>query len=87
MLAVCQPSVPAYAAACVMSADEQSLPAKTLSLMGGPIDTREAPTAVNTLATQRPYAWFERNVIATVPYLYPGAGRSVYPASSSSRAS
>jgi poly(3-hydroxybutyrate) depolymerase len=79
MLAVCQPSVPAYAAACLMSADDNPCRPKTLSLMGGPIDTREAPTAVNTLATQRPYAWFERNVIATVPYLYPGAGRSVYP--------
>jgi poly(3-hydroxybutyrate) depolymerase len=79
MLAVCQPSVPAYAAACVMSADDNPCRPRTLSLMGGPIDTREAPTAVNTLATQRPYAWFERNVIATVPYLYPGAGRSVYP--------
>ena len=79
MLAVCQPSVPAYAAACLMSADSNPCRPKTLSLMGGPIDTREAPTAVNTLATQRPYAWFERNVIATVPYLYPGAGRSVYP--------
>ena len=79
MLAVCQPSVPAYAAACLMSADKNPCRPKTLSLMGGPIDTREAPTAVNTLATQRPYAWFERNVIATVPYLYPGAGRSVYP--------
>ena len=45
----------------------------------GPIDPREAPTAVNTVATQRPHAWFERNVIATVPYLYPGGGRSVYP--------
>jgi len=79
MLAVCQPSVPAYAAACLMSADDNPCRPRTLSLMGGPIDTREAPTAVNTLATQRPYAWFERNVIATVPYLYPGAGRSVYP--------
>ena len=48
-------------------------------MMGGPIDTREAPTAVNTLATQRPHSWFEHNVIATVPYLYPGAGRTVYP--------
>jgi poly(3-hydroxybutyrate) depolymerase len=48
-------------------------------MMGGPIDTRQAPTAVNTLATQRPYAWFQRNVIATVPYLYPGNGRQVYP--------
>jgi len=47
--------------------------------MGGPIDTREAPTAVNTLATERPHAWFAQNVIATVPGLYPGAGRKVYP--------
>jgi len=47
--------------------------------MGGPIDTRETPTAVNTLATQRPHAWFEQNVIATVPLYYPGAGRTVYP--------
>jgi poly(3-hydroxybutyrate) depolymerase len=79
MLAVCQPSVPAFAAACLMSADRNPCRPRTLTLMGGPIDTREAPTAVNTLATQRPYSWFERNVIATVPYLYPGAGRSVYP--------
>lgn len=48
-------------------------------MMGGPIDTREAPTAVNTLATKRPHAWFEQNVIATVPMTYPGAGRKVYP--------
>jgi poly(3-hydroxybutyrate) depolymerase len=79
MLAVCQPSVPAYAAAALMSADKHPCRPKTLTLMGGPIDTRKAPTAVNTLATQRPYSWFERNVIATVPYLYPGAGRAVYP--------
>lgn len=79
MLAVCQPSVPCYAAACVMSADKHPCRPKTLTMMGGPIDTREAPTAVNTLATQRPFAWFERNVIATVPMTYPGAGRRVYP--------
>ena len=79
VIAVCQPSVPAYAAACLMSADRHPCRPKTLTLMGGPIDTRQAPTAVNTVATQRPYAWFERNVIATVPYLYPGGGRSVYP--------
>ena len=48
-------------------------------MMGGPIDTRKAPTAVNTLATQRPFSWFENNVIATVPMIYPGAGRKVYP--------
>jgi poly(3-hydroxybutyrate) depolymerase len=47
--------------------------------MGGPVDTREAPTEVNTVATQRPFEWFQSNVIATVPYLYPGAGRKVYP--------
>ncbi len=79
MLAVCQPSVPAFAAAAVMSADHHPNRPLTLTMMGGPVDTREAPTSVNNLATQRPFAWFERNVIATVPYLYPGAGRSVYP--------
>ena len=79
MLAVCQPSVPAFAAAALMSADSNPCRPRTLTMMGGPIDTRQAPTAVNTLATQRPYAWFERNVVATVPYLYPGGGRKVYP--------
>jgi poly(3-hydroxybutyrate) depolymerase len=79
MLAVCQPSVPAYAAAAVMSAKKHKCRPRTLTLMGGPIDTRKAPTAVNTLATQRPFAWFEHNVVATVPYLYPGGGRKVYP--------
>ncbi|MBX9814752.1 MAG: polyhydroxyalkanoate depolymerase [Sphingomonas sp.] len=79
MLAVCQPSVPCYAATCVMSASGHPCRPRSLTLMGGPIDTREAPTAVNTLATQRPHAWFEQNVIATVPMTYPGAGRRVYP--------
>ena len=79
MLAVCQPSVPAYAAAALMSADKNPCRPKTLTLMGGPIDTRMAPTEVNTVATERPFSWFEKNVIATVPYLYPGAGRAVYP--------
>jgi poly(3-hydroxybutyrate) depolymerase len=79
MLAVCQPSVPAYAAAAVMSRDKHPARPRTLTMMGGPIDTRQAPTAVNTVATQRPHAWFQNNVIATVPYSYPGAGRQVYP--------
>lgn len=79
MLAVCQPSVPCYAAACVMSADNNPARPKTLTMMGGPIDTREAPTAVNTLATERPHSWFSQNVIATIPGTYPGAGRRVYP--------
>ncbi|WP_375250088.1 polyhydroxyalkanoate depolymerase [Sphingomonas sp.] len=79
MLAVCQPSVPSLAAVALMSADRHPCRPRTLTMMGGPIDTREAPTAVNTLATERPFAWFEHNVIATVPLLYPGAGRKVYP--------
>ena len=79
MLAVCQPSVPCYAAACLMSADGHPSRPATLTMMGGPIDTREAPTAVNTLATERPHSWFEQNVIATIPMSYAGAGRRVYP--------
>jgi poly(3-hydroxybutyrate) depolymerase len=79
MLAVCQPSVPAYAATAVMNADKHAARPKSLTMMGGPVDTRKAPTAVNTLATQRPHAWFQRNVIATVPMIYPGHGRQVYP--------
>ncbi len=79
MLAVCQPSVPCYATAALMSADNHPDRPRTLTMMGGPVDTREAPTSVNTLATQRPHSWFEQNVIATVPMYYPGAGRKVYP--------
>ena len=79
VLAVCQPAVPAYAAVALMNADKHPARPKSLTLMGGPIDTRQAPTAVNTLATQRPHSWFQRNVIATVPMTHPGAGRKVYP--------
>ena len=79
VLAVCQPAVPAYAATALMNATKNRWRPKTLTMMGGPIDTREAPTAVNTLATQRPLSWFQRNAIATVPLYYPGGGRKVYP--------
>ena len=79
MLAVCQPAVPAFAAVALMNADKNPATPKSLTMMGGPIDTREAPTAVNTLATERPHSWFQRNVIATVPMIYPGTGRKVYP--------
>jgi poly(3-hydroxybutyrate) depolymerase len=79
LLAVCQPAVPAFAATALMNEDKNAWRPKTLTMMGGPIDTRKAPTAVNTLATQRPFGWFEHNVIATVPMIYPGAGRKVYP--------
>jgi poly(3-hydroxybutyrate) depolymerase len=79
MLAVCQPSVPAFAAAAVMGADQDPCRPSTLTLMGGPIDTRASPTSVNDVATDRPLTWFRDNVIATVPLHYPGAGRQVYP--------
>src|SRR5574338_334688 len=79
LLAVCQPAVPAFAATALMNSHKRKWRPKTLTMMGGPIDTRQAPTAVNTLATQRPHAWFQQNVIATVPMIYPGAGRKVYP--------
>lgn len=79
VLAVCQPSVPAFAATAIMNADKNPARPVTLTMMGGPVDTRKAPTAVNTLATERPHAWFQQNVIATVPMIYPGSGRKVYP--------
>ena len=79
MLAVCQPSVPAYAATALMNADNHPATPRSLTMMGGPVDTREAPTAVNTLATERPHSWFQRNVVCTVPGMYAGSGRKVYP--------
>ena len=48
-------------------------------MMGGPIDARKSPTAVNNLAEQKSHDWFESHVIYKVPPTYPGAGRRVYP--------
>ena len=79
VLAVCQPSVPVYIAAALMAEDKNPCRPLTMTLMGGPIDTRKAPTVVNELAVERPLGWYEDNVIATVPLYYPGAGRRVYP--------
>ncbi len=79
VLAVCQPSVPAYAMAAIMNADKHPAVPKSLTMMGGPVDTRAAPTAVNTLATKRPHSWFQQNAIATVPMMHSGSGRKVYP--------
>lgn len=79
MLAVCQPSVPAFAAAAVMGAAGDPFRPASLTMMGGPIDTRASPTSVNDVAMNRPLSWFRNNVIATVPLTYPGAGRQVYP--------
>lgn len=79
VMAVCQPSVPAFAATALMAQDKNPCRPATLILMGGPIDTREEPTEVNDMAKTRPFAWFRQNMIATVPMHYPGAGRRVYP--------
>lgn len=79
MVAVCQPSVPALAATAVMASNNSPSRPVTLTMMGGPIDTRESPTSVNDVAMQRPLSWFEQNVIASVPLTYPGVGRRVYP--------
>ena len=79
VIAVCQPSVPALAATAVMNAQAHPARPATLTMMGGPIDTRESPTTVNDLAMNRPIAWFRQSVIATVPLQYRGSGRQVYP--------
>ncbi len=79
MLAVCQPSVPAFAATAIMGAEGDPFRPASLTMMGGPIDTRASPTTVDDVATDRPLSWFRNNVIATVPLNYPGAGRKVYP--------
>jgi poly(3-hydroxybutyrate) depolymerase len=79
VVAVCQPSVPALAATAIMSAANDPYRPATLTMMGGPIDTRASPTSVNDIAMARPLSWFRSHVIATVPLNYPGAGRKVYP--------
>ncbi len=79
VVAVCQPSVPVLAAVSLMAADGDAAQPASMTLMGGPIDTRRNPTQPNRLATSRPLEWFERNVIETVPARYPGAFRRVYP--------
>tara|TARA_B100000678_G_scaffold85897_1_gene71478 strand:- start:2831 stop:3757 length:927 start_codon:yes stop_codon:yes gene_type:complete len=79
VMAVCQPSVPVFAATAIMNRDGHDCAPKTLTMMGGPIDTRCSPTSVNDLAMERPIEWFRHNVIATVPVQYRGSGRKVYP--------
>jgi poly(3-hydroxybutyrate) depolymerase len=79
VIAVCQPSVPVFAATAIMSAEKNKSVPATLTLMGGPIDTRENPTEVNKFATSRNLEWFEKNVVVPVPFTYPGMMRKVYP--------
>jgi poly(3-hydroxybutyrate) depolymerase len=79
LISVCQPTVPVMAAVSIMSTlDDPKLP-KSMTMMGGPIDTRRNPTQVNDLATKKSFGWFERTVVYRVPGKYPGAGRLVYP--------
>jgi poly(3-hydroxybutyrate) depolymerase len=79
VISVCQPTVPVLAAISLMAtAKDPKLP-KTMIMMGGPIDPRKSPTAVNDLAIEKPFSWFENTVIYAVPGNYPGFGRKVYP--------
>jgi poly(3-hydroxybutyrate) depolymerase len=79
LVAVCQPCVQALAAVAVMAANGNPAQPASMTLMAGPIDTRVNPTKVNKLATSKPMSWFERNLIARVPWKYSGARRMVYP--------
>ena len=79
VIAVCQPSVPVLAAVAVMEADDDPYVPVSMTLMGGPIDTRSNPTAVNTLAQKRGIDWFRTHVITKVPFPNPGFMRDVYP--------
>ncbi|HYR24853.1 MAG TPA: polyhydroxyalkanoate depolymerase [Aquabacterium sp.] len=78
VMSVCQPTVPVLAAVSLMASRGEKTPL-TMTMMGGPIDARKSPTAVNNLAMNKSHSWFEHNVIYRVPSNFPGAGRKVYP--------
>ena len=78
VISVCQPTVPVLAAVSLLASAGKPTPL-SMTMMGGPIDARKSPTAVNNLAMNRSYEWFENNVIHRVPQNYPGANRQVYP--------
>lgn len=79
IVAVCQPCVATLAAVAAMAETGNPAQPRSMTLMAGPIDTRVNPTKVNNLATSHPIEWFEKNLIYTVPFGFPGAGRRVYP--------
>ncbi len=79
LIGVCQPCAHALAAVAIMAEDDNAATPVSMTLMAGPVDTRINPTKVNALAKTRPIAWFEKELIATVPARYAGAGRRVYP--------
>jgi len=78
VISVCQPTVPVLAAVSLMASRGEKTPL-SMTMMGGPIDARKSPTAVNNLAMNKSFEWFENNVIYRVPDNFPGAGRRVYP--------
>jgi poly(3-hydroxybutyrate) depolymerase len=78
VVSVCQPTVPVLAAISLLASRGEVTPL-SMTMMGGPIDARKSPTAVNNLAMNKSYEWFENNVIYRVPPNFPGAGRRVYP--------
>ena len=79
VIAVCQPAVPVFAAVALMNANTPDLAPRSMTLIGGPIDTREGPTAVNAFAKSRDLEWFRRKVIHRVPFGNMGVMRQVYP--------
>lgn len=79
VVAVCQPAPAVVAAVSLMASRGDPAQPRTMTLMGGPVDTRAAPTVVTKLAAQHPIDWFERHVVVTVPPWHPGAFRRVYP--------
>ena len=78
-VAVCQPCAALLAAVAVMSENQHRATPRSITLMAGPVDTSINPNEVNKLANTHPIDWFEKNLIATVPARYAGAGRKVYP--------
>jgi poly(3-hydroxybutyrate) depolymerase len=78
VMSVCQPTVPVLAAVSLMASRGEKTPL-SMTMMGGPIDARKSPTAVNNLAMNKSHSWFENNVIFRVPSNFPGVGRRVYP--------
>ncbi|MGD9799240.1 MAG: polyhydroxyalkanoate depolymerase [Parvularculaceae bacterium] len=78
-MAVCQPGPALLAAAALMAEDEDPCRPASMTIMGSPIDARRSPTVPNLLAQERPFEWFERNMIYTTPAPYPGVMRRVYP--------
>ncbi|MFA5521335.1 MAG: polyhydroxyalkanoate depolymerase [Castellaniella sp.] len=79
VMAVCQPTAPVLAAIALMASNDEPCLPRSMIMMGGPIDARQSPTQVNRLAMNKPYSWFENNLIDRVPGRFPGMGRRVYP--------